>query len=173
MGKKNVTLEGEQGSIILMTLLIFFIICILMILIMQLSVLEMHMSKYYFRTQQAQQLADAILEQTCADINQHLRTDYCNSQTIPVLPLGWRESSTEVVTGSGKGQCHTRFLSLDSGSDYCRYKIKCVGCFENASKIIEAEVTFHFTNNCDAEHKSISRTFTDNGTITAYRIIND
>ena len=95
---KDIVADREQGSVMVTTLLIFSMVCILIMLIMQLSALEMHMSDYYFRTQQAQQLADATLEQRCAEISQVLKTDYIDSQTIPVLPLGWREDWTEVST---------------------------------------------------------------------------
>jgi len=168
---KDIVAGREQGSIIVMTLLIFSVICILIILIMQLSALEMHMSEYYFRSQQAQQLADAILEQRCAEISQVLKTDYIDSQTIPALPLGWREDWTEVSTDEGEGQCQTRFLDFETGSDYCSYKIKCVGCFENASKSVEAKVTIHFENSYNTSQKFLYRTYTDNGIITAYKIL--
>lgn len=168
---KEIVPNKEQGSIILMTLLIFSIVCILIILIMQLSALEMQMSEYYFRSQQAQQLADAILEQRCAEISQVLRTDYCDTQNIPVLPLGWREEWNDVSTNEGEGRCQTRFLDLATGPDYCCYKIMCMGCFENANKSVEAEVTFHFENAYNPGQKFLYRTYTDNGIITAYKIL--
>ena len=168
---KDIVADGEQGSVMVTTLLIFSMVCILIILIMQLSALEMHMSEYYFRSQQAQQLADAILEQRCAEVSQVLKTDYIDSQNIPVLPLGWREDWTEVSTGEGEGRCQTRFLDIETGEDYCSYKIKCVGCFENASKSVEAEVTIHFENAYNTNRKFLYRTYTDNGVITAYKIL--
>ncbi len=168
---KDIVADRQQGSIFVMTLLILSVICILVFLVMQLSGLEMHMSKYYFRSQQAQQLVDAILEQRCAEINQVLRTNYTDSQLIPELPLGWREDWTNVATSEGKGRCQTLFLGFNSGANYCSYKIMCSGCFENASKTVEAEVTIHFENTYDSSQKFLYRTYTDNGIITAYKIL--
>jgi Tfp pilus assembly protein PilX len=171
MKKKDIIVASEQGSIILMTLLIFSIVSILILLIMQLSAQEMHMSEYYFRSQQAQQLADAILEQRCAEIVQVLKTDYNDSQTIPELPLGWREKCTNITTGSGEGQCQTDFLDIKTGPDYCSYKIKCVGYFENASKKIETIVTIHFEDSYNTSREFLYRTYTDNGVIASYKIL--
>lgn len=173
MMKKTRDLNIEQGSIILMTLLIFFIVSILLMLILQLSSMEMHMSQYYFRSQQAQQLADATLEQRCAEINQCLISNYTNDKFLPDLPLGWRENWTELSTGSGQGRSQTLFLTSETGTDYCRYRLECVGCFENATKSVEADLTFHFTDNYSSKQKFISRTFLDKGKITSYKILND
>ena len=171
MGKRKLSREDEQGSILVMTLFIFLMICILMILILQLSVLEMRMSEYYFRSQQAQQLADAMLEQRCAEISQSLRSDYCDQQNLPTLPLGWREDWTEIATNEGEGRCQTRFMDVQTGPDYCCYKIIFTGCFENAQKSIEADLSFHFQNTFDSKQRFISRLFTDHGVITDYKII--
>ena len=173
MNKKIRDLNADQGSIILMSLLIFFIISLLSMLILQLSAMEMHMSRYYFRSQQAQQLADAILEQRCAEISQCLRSDYTDDQFLPALPLGWREDWTELSIGSGQGRCQTLFLSSEPGTGYCRYRLRCIGCFENATKSVEADLTFHFTNNYNSKQKFLSRTFLDKGEITSYKILND
>jgi hypothetical protein len=87
------------------------------------------------------------------------------------LPLGWREDWTEVSTDEGEGRCQTRFLDLATGPDYCCYKIMCMGCFENANKSVEAEVTFHFETVYNPGQKFLYRTYTDNGIITAYKIL--
>ena len=163
----------EQGNIVLMSLLVFFIVSILMMLILQLAVMEHHMSQYYFHSQQAQQLADAVLEQRCAEISRCLRSDYGDNAFLPALPLGWQENWSEIPTGISQGRCQTRFLANETGVDYCKYKLRCVGCFENAVKSVEADLTFHFTNTYDAEHNFLSREFIDGGEITSYQILND
>ncbi|HWQ76422.1 MAG TPA: hypothetical protein VN441_14005 [Syntrophomonas sp.] len=168
--------RSEQGSIILMTLLMFFVICLLMVLMMQLSALEMSMSQYYYRTQQTQQLADAVLEQTCAEINRCLRENFADTEDIPELPLGWREKETEFTTAAGTSRCQIRFLSMEAGENYSCYTIQCQVFFEKTDqqkpdKSVKAEVTFHFTTDYDPEGVFRHRTFTDGGVITSYKIV--
>ena len=173
MWEKTKVLHDEQGSIVLMSLLIFIIVSMLMMLILQLAAMERHMSQYYFRSQQAQQLADAILEQRAAEISLRLNSDYTDEELIPALPLGWQESWSELPTGTARGRCQTCFLAYETGTNYCKYRLHCVGRFENAVKSVEAELTFYFINNYDAEQKFVSRTFTNNGEITSYQVLND
>jgi len=161
----------EQGSMLLMSLLIFFMVSILMMSIMQLSALEMYMSQYYYRSQQAQQLVDACLEQRCAEISQCLRSDYTITPDLPPLPLGWREDWMEMPVGDVQGRCQTSFVKLATGDGYCCYTIKFTGCFENATKTVVADLTFHYANNCDNDQAFLSRTYSDNGVITDYKII--
>lgn len=162
---------GERGSIILLTLFIFFVVCILLILAMQLSALEMYMSEYYYRSLQAQQLADASLEQCCAEISQSLRKDYADIECLPALPLGWRGRWTDIPLAKEPGRCHAYFVSHAYGSDYCSYKVSFKGCYENASKSLEAELTFRFVETWDAQQEFMFRTYSDYGTITDYKII--
>ncbi len=55
----------------------------------------------------------------------------------------------EMPVGDVQGRCQTSFVKLATGDGYCCYTIKFTGCFENATKTVVADLTFHYANNCD------------------------
>lgn len=167
-------LKGGRGSILIYSLLLLSFIAIIGFTMHSLAFMEIKVSVYEQRANQARELAESAALLTMEEIIHILQDDYQEIKPLPrVINLG---GSLPLIFGEDKIM-QTGVINLksqDEGSGI--YSFISVGKYQGTEKAIGLEAAFDFLEYCDLEQDQQGnplevfshREFTNRGRIISY-----
>ena len=164
---KNHIMASERGSVILMTMMVFLILSILAAAIVSAAGMEGKISHYAYRSEQAQQAADAGVEWARAEIYSRLE-EQKDQESLPDDPLDYA-TTMEIGTEADKARIAFSEASLiKQSSQDCTYGFTSTGSFQGAKKAVTVQIRYSFTENRNTAGEFLSRTYRDRGRIMVY-----
>jgi hypothetical protein len=162
--------HSQDGNLVLTALIIFWALLVMGTAVIKISSMEIKMSSYAFKAEQAQQAADAgvdwVVEKIYRELQNHLADE--------VLPEVFSFTGPDLHLGSVNIDYITRLnqTSNPEEENYCIYSVKASGFYAGAGKTVKVTVRYNYTGGYTNDESFISRNYLDRGRIITYKIEN-
>ena len=159
----------NRGSITIIALIIFLALTVMGAAAIEISRAESLISNYYYKSEQAQQAADAGVDWAIERIYNQLLD--CSDDED--LPNSFPSANPELPVGEVKIK-NIRILSQQANQDegnYCAYSFECLGSYQKAYRHVKAIVEYTFAGGYMDSGDFLPRDYLDRGIISSYQII--
>jgi len=146
---------SEQGSIMLMALMIFLILSVLGTALIGMARMELQTSDYAIKVQQARQAADAGVEWAMRKIYVDILKDRHDNNPPP--PPSFSGETWPKIIGEGSGQPEFTISDYDSQpkndpiNHTYSYKFTSIGTYKGASMTVDVTVAYSYWDTYEGE----------------------
>lgn len=166
----------DDGTMMIITLLVFLFISIMSLSLVSTGFMEYKSSHFENMTLQAQQGADAAVEWGSELIDCELNQVECRS--LDELPAQLSSGNRTMILGSdGCNIMVGDMVKINEISDepsYCTYEFMAYGMYNGARKVIKVQVAHHYTGGYETSDGEgnlvfIPREYLDHGQVVSYQ----